>query len=313
MHSAALQRRVKDLLSVLSKLRRHRVRAMAEIRHSQSSHTRSFIFHFPHWTITHKRSIKPYWERLASCNWDHKLIRKLFTDVINQVRNRVISSFPAMQSCVLYSSQLRCPLPDMRENTGLKLLYAGFAAQTKEQHPLFNSLRTELVCLLGCKDIWTWSREALSVRVLSSGSLDHVPIFIFSVLLNTRSTLLRRREQTYDSLILQSPNAPCFCPYKSILSISFIHPRSSLPSLLPSSAAHFYAGGMVAATSIIHFPSEQVVFALQGAAGENREGEGERLKTRKNEEWSRNGWRLWIEGKNESKRKNTAKEKARGE
>lgn len=71
----------------------------------------------------------------------------------------------------------------------------------------------------------------------------------------------------------------------------------------PSSAAHFCTEGMAAAVSIIHFPSEQVVFALQGAAGENREGEEERLKTWKNEEWSWNGWRLWIQRKNESVKK----------
>lgn len=79
-------------------------------------------------------------------------------------------------------------------------------------------------------------------------------------------------------------NPFCFRPYKSILSTSFIHPHSSLRSLLPFSAACFYTEGMAAAASIIHFPSEQVVFALWGAAGENREGEEERLKTRKNEE-----------------------------
>ena len=55
-------------------------------------------------------------------------------------------------------------------------------------------------------------------------------------------------------------------------------------SLLPSSVPHFCIEGMAAAASIIHFPSEQVVFALQGAAGENREGEEVRLKTRENEE-----------------------------
>lgn len=63
-------------------------------------------------------------------------------------------------------------------------------------------------------------------------------------------------------------------------------------SLIPSSAAHFSTEGMVAVASIIHSPSEQVVLALQGAAGENREAAEERLKTRRNEEWIQNGWRL---------------------
>ena len=30
--------------------------------------------------------------RLETSDWDHKLIRKLFTEVINQVRSRVIFS-----------------------------------------------------------------------------------------------------------------------------------------------------------------------------------------------------------------------------
>lgn len=72
-------------------------------------------------------------------------------------------------------------------------------------------------------------------------------------------------------------------PYKSILSVSFIHPHSSLCSLFPSSAAHFCTEGMAAVASIIHFPSAQVVFALRGAAGENREGEGRKIKNK--EEW----------------------------
>lgn len=41
-------------------------------------------------------------------------------------------------------------------------------------------------------------------------------------------------KQNYISLILHTPNTSPRRPYKSILSISFIHPRSSLPPSHPS-------------------------------------------------------------------------------
>lgn len=88
--------------------------------------------------------------------------------------------------------------------------------------------------------------------------------------------------QPFLFLFLLLPNPSCL--YQSSLNISFIRTHSFIRSLLPSSAAQLCTEGMAAVVSIIHFPSEQVVFALQGAAGENGEGEEARLKTRKHEE-----------------------------
>lgn len=70
-------------------------------------------------------------------------------------------------------------------------------------------------------------------------------------------------------------------PFTPFLSLSSPDPSISL---IPPSAAHFPTEGMAAAASIIHSPSEQVVLALRGAAGRNREAVEERLKTRRNEE-----------------------------
>lgn len=70
-------------------------------------------------------------------------------------------------------------------------------------------------------------------------------------------------------------------PFPLFFSLSSPDPSISL---IPLSAAHFSAEGTAAAASIIHSPSEQVVLALRGAAGGNREAVEERLKTRRNEE-----------------------------
>ena len=43
-------------------------------------------------TLIYKLNIVPFRRRLGTRDWDHKLIRKLFTEVINQVRSRVIFS-----------------------------------------------------------------------------------------------------------------------------------------------------------------------------------------------------------------------------
>ena len=42
-------------------------------------------------TIDYKMNIVLYWRRLDTLDSDHELIRKLFTEVINQARSRLIS------------------------------------------------------------------------------------------------------------------------------------------------------------------------------------------------------------------------------
>ena len=40
----------------------------------------------------YKKDTMPYWRRLETRDWDHKHLRKLFIEVINQARSRVIFS-----------------------------------------------------------------------------------------------------------------------------------------------------------------------------------------------------------------------------
>lgn len=104
---------------------------------------------------------------------------------------------------------------------------------------------------------------------------------------------------TIETLSTKTHSSDYACPAFALTNHvpSFLSLSSPDPSIsfIPLSAAHFSTKGMAAAASIIHSPSEQVVLALRGAAGGKREAVEERLKTRRNEEWSQNGWRLWMQ------------------
>lgn len=47
-----------------------------------------------------------YWRRLATTDWDHELIRKIFTEVINEIKSRVIFSLAYTQSELFWNQQV---------------------------------------------------------------------------------------------------------------------------------------------------------------------------------------------------------------
>ena len=81
-----------------------------------------FIVYLPlNGTINYKMNTMLYWRRLETCNSDGKLIQKLFNQVINQVRGRVIFSWVYIR---IFESS-RVALMAIRKNAGLRHIHIG--------------------------------------------------------------------------------------------------------------------------------------------------------------------------------------------
>ena len=71
-----------------------------------------------------------YWRILETSDWDHKLMFTIFTEVINQVRSRVISH-RLLYNQTSFCNQRSRPLLSIRKNASLRHIRIGFTFQTR--------------------------------------------------------------------------------------------------------------------------------------------------------------------------------------